>query len=114
MQGRRSTLFDSFANSPGAYKLAAYSGDVFLSNVPLPPEPTDAPPGSSAKIEVLTMRAAARVQLHHPDDLVLDRERPSPGTARVALRELVDAGGAGHFHKGPEHGECWSEADTLA
>lgn len=34
----------------------------------LPAEPTTAEPGSPEKIEVMGERAAARTQLHHPDD----------------------------------------------
>lgn len=43
----------------------------------LPDRPTDAAPGSPEKIAVLTARAKARVQLHHPDDL-----RPRGGAYR--------------------------------
>lgn len=35
---------------------------------PLPRRPTDAPPGSEAKILVLIDRARRGLQLHHPDD----------------------------------------------
>ena len=39
----------------------------------LPPEPTDAIPGSEAKIRVLEARFAARLQMHHPDDAKLSQ-----------------------------------------
>ncbi len=35
---------------------------------PLPAAATDAPPGTAAKVRVMSARAAARQVLHHPDD----------------------------------------------
>jgi hypothetical protein len=40
----------------------------FCGDTPLPPLPTDAPPGSRAKVEVLMERAARHQTLWHPDD----------------------------------------------
>jgi hypothetical protein len=42
------------------------------------PEPTDAPPGSEAKIKVLTERRAAGQQLWHPADARIPVATPAP------------------------------------
>jgi hypothetical protein len=39
-----------------------------LMHAPPPPGPTDAPPGTWAKVGVMELRAARRQQLHHPGD----------------------------------------------
>lgn len=55
-------------------------------------EPTDAQPGSAAKVEVLAMRAAAGFPLWHPDDKcgpvclhspMLNRYKPPKGPHRL-------------------------------
>lgn len=43
-----------------------------VEDIPLPPEPTDAPPGSLEKIEVMEARALAEVAIFHPEDAVID------------------------------------------
>ena len=41
---------------------------------PLPPAPTDAPPGTLRKIEVMAQRYEKGYQLHHPQDAKRGRE----------------------------------------
>jgi hypothetical protein len=50
------------------------SRKVGLGHAPgrLPAEPTSAPPGSEAKVQVMCERAARRENLFHPDDAPLD------------------------------------------
>jgi hypothetical protein len=43
----------------------------FYRDVPLAEEPTDAPPGSDAKIEVMAERVRLRVAVFHPEDAPL-------------------------------------------
>jgi hypothetical protein len=45
---------------------------------PLPPEPTDAAPGTSAKVAALEQRARLRQQLWHPDDRPFDADALPP------------------------------------
>jgi hypothetical protein len=39
-----------------------------MGSTPLPPSPTDAPPGSEEKIQALIQRAQLQQTLFHPDD----------------------------------------------
>lgn len=54
----------------------------FWGRAPLPPEPTDALPGSPEKLAVLCRRALAGQALHHPDD---PRFFPPPPPVSVAV-----------------------------
>lgn len=48
--------------------------DTRMADRGLPPTPTEAPPGSEAKIRVMIERAAARQTLDHPQDEPMDRD----------------------------------------
>jgi hypothetical protein len=61
----------------------------FYGTPPLPPEPTQAMPGSEEKILVLMRRAELRLQLHHPGDAGL----PLSAAARVFLGFVRDGSG---------------------
>lgn len=53
---------------------------------PLPPRPTEAPPGTKAKLEVLRQRAARRCQLWHPEDVLADPECAALGVQLLLCR----------------------------
>ena len=55
----------------------------FCGNAPLPALPTDAPPGSAAKIEVLIERAEKHQTLWHPDDATAAGPTPRRQLAQV-------------------------------
>jgi hypothetical protein len=58
---------------------------------PLPASrPTHAPPGSDAKIAVLTMRAKRGEELFHPRDKTIDWNRAKSGLVeRLSLRQFL-------------------------
>lgn len=56
---------------PSTSKFARRGVGNFCGTAPLPDLPTIAPPGSDAKIRVLSERAAQRRSLWHPDDALL-------------------------------------------
>jgi hypothetical protein len=57
------------ARFPGLYAAADPSATPDFNGTPPPPAaPTDAPPGSAAKVEALAARAAAGERLFHPLD----------------------------------------------
>ena len=62
---------------------------------PLPPFPTDAVPGSAAKVAVMAERYARGYHLHHPRDARMDQ----PGRVRVPvfgrLGDCADTGDTG-------------------
>jgi hypothetical protein len=53
----------------------------------LPTTPTEALPGTSAKVRILTVRAGCRMSLWHPRDAAFHGRRESPG-ADALLRLL--------------------------
>jgi hypothetical protein len=57
---------------PGTSKFARRGIGSYFSNRPLPPTPTDAVPGTSAKLAVLAERARLKLSLWHPEDAVRD------------------------------------------
>lgn len=59
--------------------------------LPLPPSPTDAMPGSDAKLDVLEERARQGYALWHPDDLTVDAQMLAE--FGFTLAGLVRAGG---------------------
>ncbi len=56
---------------PSTSKFARRGLGSFNGNAPLPDEPTDASPGSDAKIMILMKRAAKRQALFHPQDSIV-------------------------------------------
>lgn len=58
---------------------------IVEEETPYPVIPTDYPPGSYGKRQVLRERAAARVQLWHPDDC----ESRSTAAARLAFLQQI-------------------------
>ena len=53
---------------PSTSKYSRRGVGNFCGSAPLPPLPTDAPPGSLKKIEVMMQRAERRQTLWHPED----------------------------------------------
>jgi hypothetical protein len=66
---------------PSTCKFARRGLDDFNGRVPLPPEPTSAPPGSPEKVAILMERARKRQALWHPDDAPMDVESRQLGVA---------------------------------
>jgi hypothetical protein len=65
-------------------------------------EPTDAPPGSAAKLAVFQERASRREALFHPLDICLDFEKPSL-LARILPRDVMGLpGGSRAYLDGDE------------
>ena len=57
---------------PSTSKYGRRGEGNFYGRVPLPPFPTQAPPGSPEKIALLSQRAQQRTELFHPNDAPLD------------------------------------------
>jgi hypothetical protein len=95
--GRR--LWDDFKCSIAGYRYGRGNETDFCGTPPPAGEPTDQPPGSPGKLLVLQARAAARVALFHPDDLILDREKIST-ICRLLPREFA-GGGQGGVYRDP-------------
>ncbi len=53
---------------PSTSKFARHGIADKMGSTPLPPSPTDAPPGSEEKIQALIQRAQLQQTLFHPDD----------------------------------------------
>jgi hypothetical protein len=66
---------------PSTSKFARRGVADHVGRVPLPDEPTDAPPGSEAKVLILMERARKRQGLWHPDDAPMDIESRKLGVA---------------------------------
>lgn len=79
---------------------------------PLPPEPTDAPPGSAAKVEVMRKRYWRGWQLHHPGDAKMDLG-PRRVRAPVFGPKPV-GGGADGGDSGPGVGAAGDGGDDAA
>jgi hypothetical protein len=77
---------------PSTSKFARRGVDDFNGRVPLPPEPTDALPGSPAKVDILARRARLHQALWHPADAPMDR---SVWAAQVPPTRRVAAGARG-------------------
>jgi hypothetical protein len=58
----------------------------------LPPAPTDALPGSAAKVRVLAARARLGVSLWHPLDARLPADAPAPGARAARLEDEAPPG----------------------
>jgi hypothetical protein len=58
---------------PSTSKFARRGIGDFNGKAPLPPEPTDALPGTAEKVSVLEERARLGLSLWHPADAPLDR-----------------------------------------
>lgn len=78
---------------PSTSKFARRGVGNFNGNAPLPDRPTDAPPGSEAKILILAERARLKQALFHPADArfavtsseaLLDALLPEPAPLRDA------------------------------
>jgi|SRR6516162_557994 hypothetical protein len=61
---------------PSTSKFARRGISDFNGRGALPPEPTDAPPGSPEKVEILIQRARNGQSLWHPNDAAMDVESP--------------------------------------
>ena len=70
---------------PSTSKFARRGVGNFNGNAPLPDQPTEASPGSEAKILILMERAAKRQALFHPRDSMIVAE-PAPADEPVELR----------------------------
>lgn len=66
---------------PSTSKFARRGLDDFNGRSPLPEAPTEAPPGSEAKIRILMERARKRQSLWHPADAPMDVESRQLGVA---------------------------------
>lgn len=70
---------------PSTSKFARRGVGNFNGNTPLPDEPTDASPGSDAKIMILMERAAKRQSLFHPLDSIFASDQSA--LEAIALRQ---------------------------
>lgn len=65
---RKATTTATARRTPRTPPVTPDDDDDDYADRPPPPEPTDWPPGSAGKVEVLAARVAAGVGLWHPDD----------------------------------------------
>jgi hypothetical protein len=97
-------LFDDFRASPSAFYRVSQD---FYGQAPFPAEPTDAEPGTEAKVRVFMARAARHEQLFSPLDKVLDTERGS-SVSRTSIREILLGVGGGWRNVGVPKGTTWA------
>jgi hypothetical protein len=100
-----------------AATLAKLSPEEYCLGRVLPGAPTDAPPGSAAKIQVLADRAGKGLALHHPGDAAADGARvcwlPSAGGRHVFAQTNLRLGDGGRVYRELPTGALLAEGDDA-